>query len=56
MANFEKGKHIRNKFNGLVYVITEILTVSYEIEDVSSKQKWLLPFENENEWEMINVK
>ena len=55
MAAFKKGDNIRNKYNGLKYIITDVLTVSYEIKGESC-QKWLLPFEDEDEWELISNK
>lgn len=50
MAKFKKGQHIRNKYNGTVYLITDILEASYVIE--GKLMNWLLPFESENEWEL----
>ena len=55
MAVFKKGDSIRNKYNGLTYIITDVLTVSYEIKSETC-QKWLLPFEDEGEWELISDK
>ena len=51
MAKFKKGQHIRNKYNGSVYLITDVLKASYVIE--CKPINWLLPFESENEWELI---
>lgn len=50
MAKFKKGQHIRNKYNGTVYLITDVLEASYVIE--CKLINWLLPFESENEWEL----
>jgi len=50
MAKFKKGQHIRNKYNGTVYLITDVLEASYVIE--GKLMNWLLPFESENEWEL----
>ena len=55
MAVFKKGDNIRNKHNGLTYIITDVLTASYEIKGEPC-QKWLLPFEDEGEWELISNK
>lgn len=55
MAAFKKGDNIRNKYNGLKYIITDVLTASYEIKG-EPYQKWLLPFEDEDEWELISNK
>ena len=51
MAKFKKGQHIRNKYNGKVYLITDVLEASYVIEE-GKLINWLLPFESENEWEL----
>ena len=54
MATFEKGNRIRNKYNGLTYTIIDILSASYEIKSETPPYgKWLLPFEDEDEWEVI---
>lgn len=50
MAKFKKGQHIRNKYNGKECLITDVLKASYVIE---CKMNWLLPFEAEDEWKLI---
>jgi len=51
MAKFKKGQYIRNKYNDSVYLITDVLGASYVIE--CKLINWLLPFEAEDEWELI---
>lgn len=51
MAKFKKGQYIRNKYNDTVYLITDVLEASYVIE--CKLINWLLPFEQEDEWELI---
>jgi len=50
MAKFKKGQHIRNKYNGKVYLITDVLKASYVIG--CKPINWLLPFDAEDEWEL----
>lgn len=55
MSTFKKGQRIRNKYNGLTYLIIGILSVSYEIKSETPPYgKWLLPFEDEDEWKIVN--
>ena len=55
MTKFKKGNQIRNKLNGLTYTIIDILSATYEIKgELPPHQKWLLPFEDEDEWELVN--
>ena len=55
MATFKKGNSICNKYNGLTYTIIDILSASYEIKSETPPYEiWLRPFEDEDEWELIN--
>jgi hypothetical protein len=54
MAKFKKGQHIRNKYNGSVYLITDVLEASYVIECklINRSLPFIIPFEEEDEWEL----